>query len=276
MLDEEEGGINDGAMAEMMEILTLHSVGERDGQAFSPLALPYSVFIALADSLKGFVVGGKGTKEERDEILDTMVISQREGSWTLGVVVAATLLSSAPIQSLRADLTAISQHRFDAISDSSRAKALRNLQHGMRENGLTHLGVKSDILEIAETNILPEEGEAEVEPEVWVQAQRYFPANPKLNVQLELEGGKTVKADAGVNGFDAIGANVPAGHVQVLLDFQYNPATGERRNERILKVVRHSADFDEKAFDEMASRPNGWSSVADPVAEIRRMRDGVV
>jgi len=30
--------------------------------------------------------------------------------------------------------------------------------------------------------------------------------------------------------------------------------------------------FDEKAFDEMASIPNGWSKVADPVAEIRRMR----
>ena len=32
--------------------------------------------------------------------------------------------------------------------------------------------------------------------------------------------------------------------------------------------------FDEAAFDEAVSKPNGWSGVADPVAEIRRMRDG--
>ena len=32
--------------------------------------------------------------------------------------------------------------------------------------------------------------------------------------------------------------------------------------------------FDEAAFDEAVSKPNGWSDVADPVAEIRRMRDG--
>lgn len=30
--------------------------------------------------------------------------------------------------------------------------------------------------------------------------------------------------------------------------------------------------FDEAAFDEAVSKPNGWSEVADPVAEIRRMR----
>lgn len=32
--------------------------------------------------------------------------------------------------------------------------------------------------------------------------------------------------------------------------------------------------FDEAAFDEAVSKPNGWSDVDDPVAEIRRMRDG--
>lgn len=35
------------------------------------------------------------------------------------------------------------------------------------------------------------------------------------------------------------------------------------------------AKFDEAAFDAAVSKPNGWSGVADPVAEIRRMRDGV-
>jgi len=32
--------------------------------------------------------------------------------------------------------------------------------------------------------------------------------------------------------------------------------------------------FDEAAFDAAVAKPNGWSGVADPVAEIRRMRDG--
>ena len=32
--------------------------------------------------------------------------------------------------------------------------------------------------------------------------------------------------------------------------------------------------FDEAAFDKAVAKPNGWSGVADPVAEIRRMRDG--
>ena len=32
--------------------------------------------------------------------------------------------------------------------------------------------------------------------------------------------------------------------------------------------------FDEAAFDKAVAKPNGWSSVADPVAEIRKMRDG--
>lgn len=35
------------------------------------------------------------------------------------------------------------------------------------------------------------------------------------------------------------------------------------------------AKFDEAAFDEAVSHPSGWDAVADPVAEIRRMRDGV-
>ena len=30
--------------------------------------------------------------------------------------------------------------------------------------------------------------------------------------------------------------------------------------------------FDEAAFNEAISQPNGWDAVADPVAEIRRMR----
>ena len=32
--------------------------------------------------------------------------------------------------------------------------------------------------------------------------------------------------------------------------------------------------FDEAAFDAAVSKPSGWDAVADPVAEIRRMRDG--
>lgn len=32
--------------------------------------------------------------------------------------------------------------------------------------------------------------------------------------------------------------------------------------------------FDEAAFDEAVAKPNGWSGIADPVAEIRKMRDG--
>ena len=32
--------------------------------------------------------------------------------------------------------------------------------------------------------------------------------------------------------------------------------------------------FDEAAFDKAVAKPNGWSGVADPVAEIRKMRDG--
>ena len=111
------------------------------------------------------------------------------------------------------------------------------------------------------TDILPREGDPVGRTETWLDARRYFTASPKLSVQLELDGGKTVKADAGVDGFDAIGANVPEGTVQVLVAYQFNPETGERRN-------------DEKAFDEMSSRPSGWSSVPDPVAEIRKMRDG--
>ena len=35
------------------------------------------------------------------------------------------------------------------------------------------------------------------------------------------------------------------------------------------------AKFDEAAFDAAVSKPNGWSNIADSVAEIRRMRDGV-
>ena len=257
-----------------MEILTLHSVGEKGGQPFSRDALPYSVLEATVENLKSFVVGGKGTKEERDGILADMVVSQRDGSWTLGVVLAVSWLSSVPIQSLRADLAAISERRFDAISDASRARAFRKLRTEMSGHGVTSLGVKSDILQIEETDILPREGDPVGRTETWLDARRYFTASPKLSVQLELDGGKTVRADSGVDGFEAIGANVPAGTVQVLVAYQFNPETGERRNERILEVSRRSAVFDEKAFDEMSSRPNGWSGVPDPVAEIRKMRDG--
>lgn len=256
------------------EILTLHSVGEKDGKPFSPVSLPFSVLEATVDNLKSFVIGGKGTKEERDAIFENMIVSQRDGSWTFGVLVASSLLASAPIQSLRTDLAAISERRFDAISDASRARAFRKLQSGLSGHGLTHLGVKSDVLHIDETDILPREGDPVGRTETWLDARRYFTASPKLSVQLELDGGKTVKADAGVDGFDAIGANVPEGTVQVLVAYQFNPETGERRNERILEVVRRSTVFDEKAFDEMSSRPNGWSSVPDAVAEIRKMRDG--
>ena len=44
-----------------------------------------------------------------------------------------------------------------------------------------------------------------------------------------------------------------------------------------LKRKRNApAKFDEAAFDAAVSKPNGWSGVADPVAEIRMMRDGGV
>lgn len=261
-------------MADTLEILTLHSTGERDGKPFSPSSLPYYVLQSFVDNLKGFVIGGKGTKEERDGILREMEISQRDGSWTLVVLLAASWLSSAPIQSLKSDLSAISERRFDDISDTNRARAFRKLQSEMRGSGLTHLGVKSDALHMAETDILPQPNDPAPAPEVWLDAQQYFTASPKLNIQLELDGGKTVKADSTVDGFDTIGANVPDGNVQVLVAFQFNPETGERRNERILEVIRRSAVFDEKAFDEMASKPNGWSNIANPVEEIRNMRDG--
>lgn len=50
------------------------------------------------------------------------------------------------------------------------------------------------------------------------------------------------------------------------------------RNRQIFELARVALDgpvpraFDEAAFDEAASRPNGWSEVPDPVAEVRRMR----
>lgn len=46
------------------------------------------------------------------------------------------------------------------------------------------------------------------------------------------------------------------------------------RPERAPGNAAATRKFDEAAFDEAVSKPNGWSDVDDPVAEIRRMRDG--
>ena len=262
------------SMDGIVEILTMHSMGERDGRQFSPATLPYSVLALFVDNLKNFVVGGHGTGDEREKILADMEVSQRTGSWTVGVLLSSTWLSSAPIQSLKADLKAISARRFDAIADASRARAFRALRAGMAGRGISHFGILSKVLNISETDILPHSGEEESPTEIWLDAERYFPASPKINVQLELDGWKTVRADPSVAGFGDIGASVPEGTLLVRIAYQFNPKTNERRNERIVEVVRRSRVFDEEAFDDMASKPNGWSSVADPVAEIRRMRDG--
>lgn len=263
-------------MKDMVEILTMHSVGEKDGKTFSPATLPYPVLCLFVENIKSFVIGGHGSKEERDRIFSDMEVAQRTGSWTVGVLVPSILLATAPLRSFRADLTAISARRFADISDASRAKAFSELRSGLGSTGVTHLDIRSDIFDIAATDVSPRDDDPAPIPEIWLDAEQYVLASPTLNVQLDLEGGRSVKADATVAGFADIGASVPEGRLVVRVAYQFNPRTNARRNERVIEVVRRPAIFDEKAFDEMAAMPNGWSGIADPVAEIRMIRDGNV
>ena len=262
------------AMNDLVEILTLHSVGARNGVPFSPRSVPLPIFEAFAEELKAFVIGGKGSKEERANLEQALEVSQEDGSWIVGIWVVAALLSSAPIKSLQADLQLIQERRFDEIADASRARAFRKIRSTMVQQGVTRLEVQSERLNITATNILPMPGDPMPAQETWVKTERFFVANPKVQVQLELEGGKTVKTDDSVQGFGTLRATVPEGPVYVRVAFQLNPETGERKDERVLEIVRKRTVFDEAAFDAMASKPNGWHDVADPVTEIRKMRDG--
>ena len=95
----------------------------------------------------------------------------------------------------------------------------------------------------------------------------------KANVHLEIEGRGTVVAESLRQYLSDLTENLLYKKVLAHVAYRKNLQTGEWDKPRLIAIenpVRHQ--FDEQAFEQAIARPNGWEDVADPIAEIRKLR----
>jgi len=81
-----------------------------------------------------------------------------------------------------------------------------------------------------------------------------------------------VVADSARNYLASLESNLLYKRVLAHVAYRINLRTKDWHNIRLVSLSLPETTFDADAFDKAVSRPSAWDEVADPVAEIRRMR----
>lgn len=263
-----------------VEVFALHSVGERNGIPFSPSSIPLSTLETIVNDVPNFVLGDSVAGTKKSEIRDSMNVAFSDGSLTVGVALPAALATILGASGFSSDLAAFAAGRPGEVKDQVRMDAARSLKTNLLREGARSIGFSSHSAGIAEFDIV--ERDVAVPPDVtpWIDSDSYVMAvvtdlggKSKVNVHLEIEGRGTVVAESIRQYLSDLTENLLYKKVMAHVAYKVNTLTGEWRNPRLVALENPARrTFDATAFEQAIGKKNGWHDVADPIAEIRKLR----
>ena len=261
-------------------MFSLRSRGEKDGEKFSPSAMPLSALEAIVSKIPDIVIGSSLKGARKGEVREAMRVSISEGSLNIKVAVSTTIAAILVGTSYVADMVAFSNKNLGEIQDATRKQALNELKTELMHEGASFIGMASQYAGVQEFNIADDDDDQAEDKPSLVDSDAYVMAlvtdiggKNKANVHLEIDGQRTIVAESIKKYLSDLPENLLYKKVLAHVAYKLDVATGEWVSARLISldnVARRS--FDVEAFEKAISKPTGWNTVEDPLLEIRRLR----
>lgn len=91
-----------------IDILSLHSKGEKNGEPFSSSSIPLSTLEILVHAIPDIIIGNSAAGVKKNDIKDAMSISINDGSLKIGVALPAIMASIIDGSAFSSDILALS------------------------------------------------------------------------------------------------------------------------------------------------------------------------
>ena len=264
----------------MVEILSLHSRGVKDGVEFSPSSMPLSALEAVVNAIPKIVMGSAIPGARRGEIREAMRMSIEKGSLNIGVILSASAAAMLNGTTFAQDVVSLSSGHADETKDTVRKDAVNFLKSELVRNGASFIGVSSMYAGVPEFDLVQGTEEQPAEESAWVDSDSYVMAlvtdlggKNKANVHLEIAGHGTIVAESVRQYLSDLSENLLYKEVLAHVAYKVDVSTGEWIRPRLISLdAAKPKPFDASMFEAAISKKTGWNAVADPVVEIRRLR----
>lgn len=262
-------------------VIMLHSTGSKGGVPFSIGTIPFAALQSVVSEIPKVLFGSTISGKDKSALKDALSLSFGEGSVRIGAIMAMSALPLLRGTSFASDIRAIAENRLSDVIDPERLAAIAEIRDCLRMQGADSFGVASGFARVIETDLFNRDLTPCQTDSVWVESDAYVRATvtdlggkTSSNAHLELEDGETLKADTSRDYLFALKENMMYKPVIAHVAYPLNLKTREwdRSQVRLLSIELPETKFDRAAFDAAISGQNGWREIADPVAEIRRMR----
>ncbi|MBQ6925647.1 MAG: hypothetical protein IJQ73_13480 [Kiritimatiellae bacterium] len=266
-------------MENKIDALELHSEGRKDGEPFSLASVPASVLKSVIDIIPVFVAGSRASSRTKSIVESSITYSFENGSLRIKTSLAAVMATVLQESDFISDFAAIAQGKMEEVSDVGRIESIRDLKRDLISGGATTVELSSAVAKVPAFDIANRNVETPTSLDPWVDSESYVMATVidiggknKANAHLELDNGELVVADSARNYLASLENNLLYKKVLAHVAYRVNLRTKDWQNIRLVSLSLPKTTFDAVAFDKAVSRPSAWDEVADPVAEIRRMR----
>lgn len=261
--------------------IVLHSTGLKEGVPFSIGTIPFVALQSVVSEIPKVLFGSTIAGKDKSVLKDALSISFEEGSVRIGAIVAMSALTLLQDTSFASDIRAIAENRLRDVVDQGRLTAISEIRDCLRTQGAKTFAMASGFAKVDETDLLNRDLTPCHADSVWVESDAYVRATvmdlggkTSSNAHLELEDGETLKADTSRSYLFDLKENMIYKSVIAHVSYPLNLKTREwdRSQVKLLSIELPETNFDRAEFDTAISGYNGWREIADPIAEIRRMR----
>lgn len=245
--------------------ISLHD--ESGGYEITPDRVPLSVLRSFVKDVDEFLRGDRGEVDTSE--LDVAVV---EGS--LGVLTEPTAHPGL----LRDLLHLANSEMTDGLNVKRRAVVERwqKAAHGMRR-----VRVEISAPMLAKPVVINAESDFHADDaDQWVRVERYLRGEiyeigglRNVNAHIRLPDGKSIPVEAERDVLRADKTNRLYKPAMVRIAAEYNVATREYRNARLIEFVEHDSKLDEKDLDRLTQRgAKAWQDVPDASAWVESLR----
>jgi hypothetical protein len=265
--------------------LTFHVEGEKDSIPFSCSNIRIDFLRKCAECLPDFIIGSTLRGKRRDIVFDALTVRPEEGSIKLVISIMAAGWGVLTTTDFVADMKHISNGEIEKISDPRRVQIIRDIEVSMRDMGACRVGLSSIASEIPEFDLLSMNFSQQLDGALLIDSEDFVFAevqdlggSSKPNAHLLLlDSGEKIVAASNREYIASISENLVYKTVVAHLMYKYNYISGEKTDYRLVDLTVLSSQFDESKFEaSLEGYHTDWESVADPIAEIRRLRGGHV
>ena len=268
-------------MGRAPQILEFRVTGEANGKPLAPGTISMGMFRDLVADAMDFVLGGGGSKEERDQFLREVHFSVEQGSFMPRFVIPALLAASAVTTELNADLEKISQGSLDIAP--KRVDVLSRVKRKIQQDELLALTIGGTwpdgrplAIAIGRETDLTQHRPALVDVEEYVSARVVDMGGMTPNVHLVFDDGSRVTASASMEFLKELEKNYLYKEVVAHIIYRHNPRTKQNSDHRVLDIGEQAASLDMEAFERAIEEGTKlWADVPDHVAWVREMRGAV-